>query len=556
MKRMACVIALAAGTGIALGATAHPALGAPLAATADSGLKLGLAAPKAATGDSTITLDLNFSGGNIRSVELYVDVSLIKKQAIRTREGHGIISFALEAALLSEGDHEILIKAFDQNGNAASAGARVSISTEETNALMRFLYPRKNATLQGVVPIQIQLDRSIRNPYVMFFVDNDFLALVNYAPFTYNWDSTRVVNGEHILSVKVVDGETTAEVQNLTLKVTVNNPGGFTKIQKTTPDLNASAPKVNGPGIGLNAEPATLEMPVEISGGLARNIVGMKSPAALRQSRIPSYQPGNAFASNIKSNPVPHRFTPVTVPIHSELFPLSNEAVISRASPLSVGTPNVIVSPTTNLKPAPINTQALRPSLSHAGALELLSNPNDLASLNVVGQPQKRLAHQPVRVRRAGNIAALPGMLASPYAQPVRVATVAVKRTNRAGLPGFTGKTFEVAFDNTMIAFDVPPRVENGLPLAPFRAIFEHTGGKVEYYNRSKTIRAFNETREIEFKVGQTEAKVNNTSLNMETKSYIDQGRAIVPLSFVRDALNVSVNYDPQTGRLRIESKK
>src|SRR6185312_4314014 len=101
MKRMACVLALTAGTGLALGATARPALAAPNPAAATSGLQVDIAARNATSGDATLNLDGKFRGGNLRAIELYVDGTLIKQQNLRTRKGHGTIRFALDSALLA-----------------------------------------------------------------------------------------------------------------------------------------------------------------------------------------------------------------------------------------------------------------------------------------------------------------------------------------------------------------------------------------------------------------------------------------------------------------------
>ncbi len=69
-------------------------------------------------------------------------------------------------------------------------------------------------------------------------------------------------------------------------------------------------------------------------------------------------------------------------------------------------------------------------------------------------------------------------------------------------------------------------------------------------------MRAVNSTREIELKIGRSTALVNNQTISLEHSPFIDGGRTIVPLTFIRDALDVRVNYDAATGNLLIESKK
>ena len=110
-------------------------------------------------------------------------------------------------------------------------------------------------------------------------------------------------------------------------------------------------------------------------------------------------------------------------------------------------------------------------------------------------------------------------------------------------------------FSRTAIKFDVAPRIENGLPLAPFRAIFEHTGGLVKWNNSDKIVRALDTDRNIEIRIGSKEAKVNSKPLMMEATPYLDHGRTIVPLSFIRDAMDLKVTFDPESGHLLIEKK-
>lgn len=538
MKRMACVVALATGTGLALGVTPKPALAEPYAAPAANGLQITLAAPPATTSDSTLLLDLNFSGGNVRSVELYVDGKLIKRQPMRTREGHGLISFALDGALLSDGDHTVLIKAFDVTGNCATASSRVKITPEESNAPVRFTYPKRNTMVQGVVPIQVEADASLRNLYVIFTVDDDFLSLSNYAPYTYNWDTTHVANGVHTIHVKALDGDTQAEVRSLKMQVTVNNPGGFTMRKKEIESLAASK---RATGRAESGSPSDRLEPMDAVNSLLHSDATMPITPLTREAH------------------------PKTAPQIGEahgLFDLMSPFIsLKRSSIRSTPGRSAFAVPPTHDATARVHTSTHQPSLADrftvANALDTLKTPALFG-----------LARNEFAPHRDGNIAAVPGeRIATPavsntHNKPVLAKLLAfrgkqsVAKANPGPLADLSRKTFDVAFDDTKIAFDVPPRVEKGLPLAPFRAIFEHTGGTVQWYNQSKTVRAVNSSHEIVIRVGKSEAKVNNQTVKMEAKPYLDRGRTIVPLSFIRDAMDVKVDYDPQSGHLRIESNK
>ncbi|HLK55143.1 MAG TPA: copper amine oxidase N-terminal domain-containing protein, partial [Chthonomonadaceae bacterium] len=190
-----------------------------------------------------------------------------------------------------------------------------------------------------------------------------------------------------------------------------------------------------------------------------------------------------------------------------------------------------------------------------------------------VAPSEGRLLRTALAPTRAGSIAIRPGLTLeapapTPAPAPVQPVAAAPKapKTLPAAAPAHHPVAsikiadrmggMDVAFDDSRLTFDVPPRVENGIPLAPFRQIFEHTGGNVEWFGHTQTVRAANATRKIEFRIGSKKATVNKKTVLMETKPYVDRGRSIVPLSFVRDALDVHVHFDAATGHLLIESKR
>ena len=116
-------------------------------------------------------------------------------------------------------------------------------------------------------------------------------------------------------------------------------------------------------------------------------------------------------------------------------------------------------------------------------------------------------------------------------------------------------RNIQVAFNGEQIAFDVQPRVEAGLPLAPFRQIFEHTGGQVDWVEKTQVVHAVNAEREIVITVGKSTALVNGRNVTLDRPAFVERGRTIVPLSFVGSALDVTVKYDSATGRLQITGK-
>jgi len=119
-----------------------------------------------------------------------------------------------------------------------------------------------------------------------------------------------------------------------------------------------------------------------------------------------------------------------------------------------------------------------------------------------------------------------------------------------------TGVTsFNVLYNGQYVEFDVQPRVDEGVPMTPFRHLLEKAGGSVEWLKGDKSVNALTDGKKIWFKVGDSTAKINDLPFSLELAPYIDRGRTIVPLSFMKDALNVNISFDPGTGHVLITKK-
>lgn len=116
--------------------------------------------------------------------------------------------------------------------------------------------------------------------------------------------------------------------------------------------------------------------------------------------------------------------------------------------------------------------------------------------------------------------------------------------------------TFNIVLNSAPVVFDVQPRVQDGVALTPFRALFEQAGGKVDWENLAKALSASGMGKDVLIKIGDRTALVNKIEVSMELAPFIERGRTIVPLSFIRESLDVEVDYDPATGHVLITKKK
>ncbi len=133
-----------------------------------------------------------------------------------------------------------------------------------------------------------------------------------------------------------------------------------------------------------------------------------------------------------------------------------------------------------------------------------------------------------------------------------KAAPIMIERGTRLPITG----TFGISLNSAPVYFDVQPRVQDGIPLTPFRALFEQAGGKVDWENLGKAITATGMGKEVFIKVGDKMARVNKIDVSLEIAPFIERGRTIVPLSFIREGLDVDVQYDAATGHVLITSKK
>lgn len=125
-----------------------------------------------------------------------------------------------------------------------------------------------------------------------------------------------------------------------------------------------------------------------------------------------------------------------------------------------------------------------------------------------------------------------------------------------SALSAVTADEIKIIFDNQELKLRALAEVRNGIEITPLREIFEHQDGVLFWYPVEKRVRAVNKTKDVEIKIGHIEAKVNNEPVVLELAPFIKRGRTMVPLTFVKDLLDVTVQYDPANGRIYITSNK
>ena len=529
MNRLACALLFA---GFACLSFLSPVPAAAEPQKSSSPLQLSIITPDPSTIADRVTLDVSFRGSSVAAVELYIDGKLEHRRELNVSQTRGVISFKLDARQYSAGSHEVTVKAFGADGKPVTAFAKLRIPAADLNSPVRVSYPPNGVEVSGVVPIRVFLESDVQRlkPYVTIFVNKDFQALKNYPPYEYAWDTTKLPNGWHVVEVWTQAPDAANPLKARPVHVKVNNGGGQTAKQDEIKDLR---------GTGTPARPNSVDPRTAVTGG------GTKSPGVIASAVA---VPGSAVkprAGVITRTNEPSTFgygTATRSPL-SSIDPVSGRSVrVASPNPRMMG--NAATRPNDRIVVASVPRPALPELSRQAESLPLISpSPESEGGIAAV-KPGETLASisrktgVPVKeLQRLNNLK--PGSKA-----PVR--NLVMPR----------GGKFQVAFNGRTIRFDVQPRIEKGIKLSPFRQIFEHSGGKLYWYGPDKTVRAINATREIELRIGDANATVNNDKVKMERAPFVENGRTIVPITFVRDAMDVKISFDEKTGRLMIESVK
>lgn len=446
------------------------------------------------------TLTVRYTGAEAALVELKVNGESLGTRSVDAHKSSGETNFTVSIADLKDGDNEVEIRLFDRTGRMIGHD-KTNISTEQTLQGPVFIKaPKMGQTIQGSLPVSVQFGRDLKNAYVSFFVDGNFKSMTNFPPFEYNWDTTRDANGWHELEAWAIDDSNETH-KTRKVRVFVNNPGGRTDrpgaVETATPSRNPMHDTgVVGEEKGLRGITVSRGSVVHMTTGHAPS-VGLYDGA---KNRI---RPTVGTPSGLKPTP---RFT-------------------------------VVASGPRHMTPTGTRVAKV--------AKVIVKTAGNAANTHALSQPTHTSY---VSIRATQNTGAFGAV------RNVTAASTLLPITYGTRLPNIG--SFVVVLNTEYMNFDVPTRVDNGVPMAPFRHLIEKSGGSVKWEHLAKSVSANADGQSIFFKIGNSTGKINNVSKTMEHAPYIDGGRSIVPLSFVRDALKVNVDYDKETGHVLITSTK
>lgn len=113
-----------------------------------------------------------------------------------------------------------------------------------------------------------------------------------------------------------------------------------------------------------------------------------------------------------------------------------------------------------------------------------------------------------------------------------------------------------VKVNNKNVSFDQPPVLENGRTLVPLRAIFEALGAKVDWDQNTQTVTASKGDINISLQIGSANMNVNGENKVLDVPAKIAGGRTLVPVRAISEAFGCDVNWDGATKTVIINSGK
>jgi len=113
----------------------------------------------------------------------------------------------------------------------------------------------------------------------------------------------------------------------------------------------------------------------------------------------------------------------------------------------------------------------------------------------------------------------------------------------------------KVYVDGDAVRFDNQgPQMMNNRVFVPLRGVFERLGATVEWNENDQTIVCVKQSKRIWLKIGDRDAKVDETSVRLDQPALLYRGTTMVPLRFVSESLGADVRWHDSMQAVHITS--
>lgn len=113
----------------------------------------------------------------------------------------------------------------------------------------------------------------------------------------------------------------------------------------------------------------------------------------------------------------------------------------------------------------------------------------------------------------------------------------------------------QVYLNGSPLRLQVAPMQQNGRTLVPMRDIFEALGATVNYNSLTQAIAAQKGSTIVRLALNSRNAAVNNVPVTLDTEARTYYGSTFVPLRFVSEALGANVSFNPSNRIVSINAQ-
>src|SRR5258708_6451749 len=115
---------------------------------------------------------------------------------------------------------------------------------------------------------------------------------------------------------------------------------------------------------------------------------------------------------------------------------------------------------------------------------------------------------------------------------------------NHVGLAKVEKKPIQVLIDGHPLTFNLPPIIQGGTTLVPYRPIFEAIGMTVSWDSNTRTVTGMNDLLQISLQIGSDKAMVNGIDQFLPISAQLISGSTFVPLRFISEATGRTINWN------------
>ena len=143
---------------------------------------------------------------------------------------------------------------------------------------------------------------------------------------------------------------------------------------------------------------------------------------------------------------------------------------------------------------------------------------------------------------------------ATPAAEDTQKATEPPAAATAEPAPAAEPTVITVQVDGQSLTLDQPPVIQDGRTLVPLRAIFEALGAWVVWDADAQSVTAEKHFNYISLTIGDNKLNINDTEKTLDVPAQIIDGRTMVPVRAISEAFGAKVEWNAALNTVTVES--